>query len=74
MKQAPMYKLWDSNDTLIYEYATHGECWEHISNHAKTRNLGYYYRSNLLEDGTQWIDYGSHTHFFYLKEVKYETE
>lgn len=65
-----MYKLWDSKDNVIYENATHDECWEHIRNYAKARNHGYYYRSNLLEDNTQQIDYGSHTHFFYIKEVK----
>lgn len=70
MKQAPMYKLWDSDDKVICAYCAHDECWEEISTYAKAQNHGYYYRSNLLEDGTQQIDYGSHSHFFYIKEVK----
>lgn len=68
----PMYKLWDSNDTLICEYCTHDECWEKISTYAKAHNLGYYYRSNLSADGVKEIDYGSHTHFFYMKSEDLE--
>jgi len=68
-KNIELFKLWDSNDIVYAENSTHDECWEHIKNYAKKHNLGYYYRNNLLEDNLQKIDYGSHTHFFYLKSI-----
>ncbi len=69
-----LFKLWDSDGNIVAKNATESWCWEYIRNYAKARNLGYYYRSNLSADGVQEIDYGSHTHFFYLKEVKWEVE
>lgn len=65
-----LFKLWDSDDNIVAENATEKYCWDYISKYAKERNLGYYYRSNLLEDGTQYIDYGSHSHFFYMKSER----
>lgn len=69
-----LFKLTDNDNVIFAESATHDECWEIIKNYAKERNLGYYYRGNLLENGTQWIDYGSHTHFFLMKSERLDDE
>ena len=34
----------------------------------------YYYRHNLLEDGTTWIDFGLYNWFIYAKEGDFNKE
>lgn len=69
-----LFKLWDSDGNIIAENATEEYCHTYVQNYAKARNLGYYYRGHLLEDGTHVTDYGSHTHFFYMKSERLEQE
>ena len=37
---------------------------------ASTGFTSYYHRVTPLENGKLWIDYGSHTHFFYIEKEK----
>jgi hypothetical protein len=69
-----LFKLWDSDGNIIAENATEQYCNTYIREYAKERGLGLYYRGHLLQDGTHWIDYGSHTHFFYMKSERLEVE
>lgn len=65
-----LFTLTDSDGKLIAENATESFCNTYIMNYAKERNLGFYYRGHLLQDGTHWIDYGSHTHFFLMRSER----
>lgn len=67
------YRLYDNEDIdLLFE--TENEAYEFIKNYAKKRYLGYYFKQDLTKDGEICIDYGSHYHFFYLKNLKYTEE
>ena len=69
-----MIKLTDSNKKDYGLFQTIDEVWRAIDNHLKDTNFKRYYtRVTTLEDGTLWIDYGSHTHFFYIKEGERES-
>lgn len=61
-----LFRLKDNKGVVYAEHATEEYCNKIISDYAKSKNLGHYYRTNILEDGSFWIDYGSHTHFFHL--------
>jgi hypothetical protein len=65
-----MYKLKDSEGKIHLENETHDNVWKYIREYAKSKENGYYYIQNPLENGNIWIDYGSHTHFFILEELK----
>ena len=69
-----LFKLCDSDDNIITENETESWCWKYIMDYAKSKDLGYYYRKSMLDDGTEVIDYGSHTHFFYIKSERVDAE
>jgi len=63
-------KLWDSNDRDFGLFETHDQAYEAISEYLKETNFkSYYYRQVCLEDKTLMIDYGSHSHFFYMRRL-----
>jgi hypothetical protein len=64
-----MYQLKDSTGIIHLDNLTEQACWDYVVAYAKSKNKGYYYRKNLLENGKIWIDYGSHTHFFELIDL-----
>jgi hypothetical protein len=70
MKSKTLYQLKDNTGTIHLENATQEACWDYVVAYAKSKNKGYYYRQNLLENGNIWIDYGSHIHFFEIEELK----
>lgn len=47
---------------------THDEAWKTMSAHQKGwyPNLGYYFRCWKHEDGTEVVDFGSHTRFYFF--------
>ena len=54
-------------------FNTEQEAYAEIKRQIELLNFkSYYYRLNFLEDGSKWIDYGSHSHFFYLTVIKEE--
>jgi hypothetical protein len=64
-----MIKLTDSNKKDLGLFKTIDEVWRAIDKYLEGLDFKRYYtRVTTLEDGTLWIDYGSHTHFFYIKE------
>lgn len=67
----------------ILRNSTTGECIDisHIKDRELSRYLEdkfnmhvYYYRHNLLEDGTTWIDFGLYNWFIYAKEGDFNKE
>ncbi len=65
------FKLWDSNNIQYGLFDTIEDAYKEIQKYTNEKKIDvFYYRQNLSEDGTIWIDYGSHTHFFNIKEVK----
>jgi hypothetical protein len=70
MKSKTLYQLKDNAGTIHLKNATQEVCWDYVVAYAKLKNKGYYYRQRLLENGNIWIDYGSHTHFFEIEELK----
>jgi|SaaInl6LU_22_DNA_1037377.scaffolds.fasta_scaffold259015_2 hypothetical protein len=69
-----LFTLRDNYGTIYAENATEAYCNKVIEDFAKASNLGLYYRTNLLDDGSHWIDYGSHTHFFILVSERSQDE
>jgi hypothetical protein len=68
-----MFKVWDTSKNINVEVETIDEAHKVIDDYLKKINFkSYYTRTNFLKDNTMWIDYGSHTHFFYIKEVTNE--
>lgn len=64
------FKLWDSNNIEYGLFNSMEDAYKEIQKYTTARKIDvYYYRQNLLEDGTIYIDYGSHVHFFYIKEI-----
>ena len=64
-----MYQLKDRDGKIHLANTTKQACWDYVVAYAKSKNEGYYYRQNPLENGNIWIDYGSHTHFFELIDL-----
>ena len=65
-----MYKLYDSDDVQYGEFRSLDECYGQIREYLKEIEFkSYYYRQNFIEDGLVKIDYGSHSHFFYIGQT-----
>jgi len=64
-----MYKLKDSDGVEHLTNTTLEACWGYIAAYAKSKDKGYYYRQNMLEDESIWVDYGSHAHTFVIQKV-----
>jgi hypothetical protein len=63
-----MFVLTDSDNINYGLFETEQEAFAEISKQLQIRDFqSYYMRQSFLEEGTIWIDYGSHTHFFYIK-------
>lgn len=68
-----MYILKDSNEILYGTFETENEAYAEIKRQIELLNFkSYYYRLNYLEDGSKWIDYGSHSHFFHILNIPQE--
>ena len=64
-----MFMLTDNNDVNYGLFESQDAAYDEIKKRIKLLNFEvYYYRQNMLDDRTVWIDYGSHTHFFYLRK------
>lgn len=63
-------KVWDSNKKVYTKNAkTIDEAFDVVREYLlKTGFDSYYYRQNLLDNKTVEVDYGSHTHFFYMQD------
>lgn len=66
----PKFKLWDNNDVQYGIFDTMEDAYKAIQDYTVENKINvYYYRQRLLKDDIIHIDYGSHIHFFYIKEV-----
>lgn len=62
-----MVKLTDNLGKEYGVFKTQEEAYGEIRRQLELLNFkSYYYRQSILEDGRIWVDYGSHSHFFYL--------
>lgn len=65
-----MYYLYDSDDVQYGEFISLDSCYGRIREYLQEIGFkSYYYRQNFLKDGLVEIDYGSHTHFFYIGQT-----
>ena len=63
-----MFVLTDSDDVNYGLFETEADAYIEIQRQLDIKNFkSFYMRQTFLEEGTVWIDYGSHTHFFYIK-------
>lgn len=67
------YTLKDNDGKIHLLNTTEDFCFGYMREYAKARDLGFYFRTMAKQDGTEVIDYGSHTHFFIVKENNMET-
>jgi uncharacterized protein with von Willebrand factor type A (vWA) domain len=68
------FRVWDTNSNIDKEVKNIEEAFSVIKEYLESINFkSYYYRKNFLEDGTIWLDYGSHSHFFFIKETEEKT-
>lgn len=66
-----MYMLTDNKGKNYGLFENLTTAYDEIKRQVKLLNFDSgYIRENLLDDRTIWVDYGSHTHFFYIKEVE----
>jgi len=67
------YLLIDSNDNEYGIFETVDKAFNRIKEYLESINFKiYYYRQTILENNSIWIDYGSHTHFFYIVELTHD--
>jgi hypothetical protein len=65
-----MFKVTDNKNKDYGTVETIELAWELITNYLKQINFkSYYCRQIELGSGKLWIDYGSHTHFFYIEII-----
>ena len=65
-----MYLVYDSNKEIEDYVSNEEDAYAIIKEFLEDINFkSYYYRQNFLDDGTIMVDYGAHTHFFYIKDV-----
>lgn len=70
-----MYKIYDSTETVVAYVDTEKDAYDFLSSYLDEIGFtSYYLRTILLEDRRTMIDYGSHTHFFYLDWASAELE
>lgn len=63
-----MIKLWDSNEVDYGLFDDHDKAYERISQYIEETNFkSYYFRQICNKDNILMIDYGSHTHFFFMQ-------
>ena len=62
------YYVQDSGNITHLNNVSFEEAIYYIKMWAEERNLGAYYRHTFLENGNISIDYGSHTHIFYINQ------
>ena len=62
----------NGEETEIYTGDSYDDCFEYMKHYIKEtlQFTSYYYRVADFGDNEYWIDYGSHTKFFWIKEVK----
>jgi hypothetical protein len=65
------FLVYDTTKKIKEYTATEEEAYDVIKKYLKDINFdSYYYRQSFLDDGSIWVDYGSYTHFFCIKEIK----
>lgn len=64
---ADLYVVSDNDKKYYGHFKSLDNAYAEIKKQIELRNFqSYYYRQSMLEDGEIWLDYGSHTHFFYI--------
>ncbi|MFW6046691.1 MAG: hypothetical protein ACOCP4_02735 [Candidatus Woesearchaeota archaeon] len=67
----PQYIVTDSEDKNYGTYHSEKKAYEAIRKNLELRNFkSYYYNQISVDTNKIRIDYGSHTHFFYIETVK----
>jgi hypothetical protein len=65
-----MFRLYDNNEKEYGLFTSYDAAWKAMISYLDEIQFKYYYfRQSLLEDGTSWVDYGSHSHFFYIENT-----
>lgn len=63
-----MIKLWDNNEVDYGLFEDRDKAYERISEYLEEINFKAYYFRNICDKNNKlMIDYGSHTHFFYMQ-------
>lgn len=61
------YMLYDSDNLIRETFATKEDAYDYMNKWVADSGFkSYYIRQNFVTDTKIMIDYGSHTHFFYL--------
>lgn len=64
-----LYHGTDENMKLLGEFETEQEAYKRMYEYIKEIGFKSYCQRFWVHDGTKIIDYGSHTKFFYIKEM-----
>ena len=65
-----MIKLTDNHNKEYGTYENENEALSQISKIVRENGFkSYYHRITPVNDTKKWVDYGSHTHFFYLETL-----
>jgi len=61
----------DKEKTELGQYQDQAEAFEAITKDIESNGFeSFYWRINTLEDGSLWLDYGSHTRFYIIENLK----
>jgi hypothetical protein len=56
--------------TLLGEFATKEDAYQAISDDIDSTGFkSFYWRTNTLEEGEVWLDYGSHSRFYLIEQI-----
>lgn len=65
-----MFILYDNTGKVFFESENKDELFECIYQYTNERNIEVYYvRLVEITEKITMVDYGSHSHFFYIKEI-----
>ena len=65
-----MFRLYDNYNVEYGTFETVELCYDKIKDELVKANFkSYYYRQNLIDNKIIWVDYGSHTHFFFIEKI-----
>lgn len=66
-----MIKVYDNKGIFTsIEVKNMKEALKAISEFLDSKNIqSYYFRLNQIDENKIWVDYGSHSHFFYLESL-----
>jgi hypothetical protein len=67
------YRVRDNTDNILEFFDTSQDAYDYIKYWLDAHDVEvYYYRQSFLEDNEISIDYGSHTHCFFIKDMFYD--